>query len=223
MFSGEIPFYDDRVETRVILGVMRGKRPTRPSDDLSNVRGLSDEMWKLIEVCWDEEPMRRPPIARVVEWLRVLSQLVDDRPLDDLNQNPPSQTLYNGTEHPFSVLVGQRPPTPQPLEKDMPSLRGAPDGFHGVPLMTAGPSASPAYRYQPQPRYTVELLIQDLRPLVRNILRDDLRIVITLSRISLNIYGRIQNINLLSEVERVVMFTEDCMNGQILLGWKCAA
>jgi serine/threonine protein kinase len=106
MFSGQVPFYEDPSNIRVVLGVMQGRRPTRPLNDLSRTRGLNDEVWHLIMTCWIQDPIQRPSAKQVVEQLRSLpNQPVDQRPLDNINVNFPSQTLYRHTEHPFSVLA----------------------------------------------------------------------------------------------------------------------
>jgi len=109
IFSGELPFFENPYDIQVILGVMRGKRPTRPSHDLSRTRGFSDEAWNLVQACWAQDPTQRPTTRQVMGRLRALPNWLDDqRPLDDFRINFPSQVLYNHTEHPFSVLATAR-------------------------------------------------------------------------------------------------------------------
>jgi hypothetical protein len=104
MFSGEVPFYEDPNDFRVMLGVVQGKRPTLPSQDLSKIRGLSDIVWKLIETCWAHDPMVRPAAKYVVEQFHALpNQPMDERPVDDFIDFP-SQIPYNHTDHPFYGL-----------------------------------------------------------------------------------------------------------------------
>jgi hypothetical protein len=106
MFSGEIPFYEDRSDMRVILGLIDGLRPSRPEGDSCRIRGLTDEVWNLIETCWAEDPSQRPTATQVVERLRKLpNQPPDERPIDDVSINFPPKALYNHTEHPFSALA----------------------------------------------------------------------------------------------------------------------
>lgn len=105
MFSGQIPFYAKIYDFEIIYSVLEGKRPARPLHALSKTRGLSDEVWSIIETCWSQEPAQRPTAKQVVLQLQALPNLcVDARPPDDFGTNFPSQTLYNHTEHPFSVL-----------------------------------------------------------------------------------------------------------------------
>ena len=49
------------------LAVKDGVRPPRPTH-----RGLTDELWELIERCWDADPRKRPEISAVLKTLRIL-------------------------------------------------------------------------------------------------------------------------------------------------------
>ncbi|KIM82030.1 hypothetical protein PILCRDRAFT_88827 [Piloderma croceum F 1598] len=118
MFSGEVPFYEDPSDIRVVLSVMQGKRPPRPSHQLSGTRGLNDAIWQLVETCWAPDPTERPTAKHIVEQLSgLLNMIVDDRPVDDFNINFPSQMLYNHTGHPFYTLsaAAQNPLAPHHL------------------------------------------------------------------------------------------------------------
>ena len=106
MFSGEIPFFENQYDIQVILGVMRGRRPTRPMLELCETRGISDELWDLIQTCWAQNPMERPTAEQIMERLRVLPNWQDDRrPLDDFSISLPHKAVYNYPEHPFSALT----------------------------------------------------------------------------------------------------------------------
>jgi hypothetical protein len=85
--------------------VKRGQRPIRPSDELSKVRGLTDEVWDLVEICWSSDATQRLTAAVVVERLRALpNQPMDLRPVDDFGADFPSRSLYKHSEQPFSAL-----------------------------------------------------------------------------------------------------------------------
>jgi len=106
IFSDQVPFFESPHDVLIILGVVQGKRPTRPLHDLSGKRGFSDEVWDLIEACWAQDPAQRPTAEQVVERIRALPNWQNDqRPLDGFNPNFPSQALYKHTEHPFSTLA----------------------------------------------------------------------------------------------------------------------
>ena len=64
IFSGLVPFHEMH-DSAIILQVIRGRRPSRPSicepwnkacEDL----GLDDETWALIDKCWDQNTEKRP-------------------------------------------------------------------------------------------------------------------------------------------------------------------
>ena len=66
VFTGKVPF-GDQADNNITFGIPNKKRPDKPST--SDQVGLTDEMWRIIERCWDNDPGRRPPISDVVkEW-----------------------------------------------------------------------------------------------------------------------------------------------------------
>ena len=74
IFSGLVPFHEIH-DHAVILQVIRGQRPSRPSicepwemtcEDL----GLDDETWVVIDKCWNQEPEKRPAAKEVGAILR---------------------------------------------------------------------------------------------------------------------------------------------------------
>ena len=77
IYTGHIPFHIARDST-VIMKVLGGSRPPRPAD----ASLLSDEIWKVIEMCWNQEPQDRPSAESVLEHLP-LAGVVDDRPSAD--------------------------------------------------------------------------------------------------------------------------------------------
>ena len=105
MFSGHIPFYQLHNIFNVLARVKKGQRPIRPTDELSKVRGLTDEVWDLVEICWSSDPTHRLTATDVVEQLLALpNQPMDRRPTDDFGADFPSQALYRHSEHPLSAV-----------------------------------------------------------------------------------------------------------------------
>ena len=102
MFSGEVPFKDLEI-LELILRVQRGERPSLPTDELSQRRGLNPEMEDIIRDCWNQEPTKRPSADKVVERLQLL-QLVDQRPLNDVGTSFFTQLWRNQVDDPFAIL-----------------------------------------------------------------------------------------------------------------------
>lgn len=67
VFTGKIPFKGQRKEA-VALRISRGGRPEMPAN--AQAVGLTDEMWKLFEGCWQQDPETRPTMEEVVKRLQ---------------------------------------------------------------------------------------------------------------------------------------------------------
>jgi hypothetical protein len=52
----------------VVFKVLGGERPSKPQDALN--LGFSDEVWRLVEGCWQTEPEDRPTVKSVLLCLR---------------------------------------------------------------------------------------------------------------------------------------------------------
>lgn len=80
MFTGRPPFYDS-TPTTVIIDVLSGCRPERPTDP-----NLTDDLWNITNQCWNHDARRRPRIAEVVVQLRTAfpSQYGDRISLDGM-------------------------------------------------------------------------------------------------------------------------------------------
>lgn len=106
MFSNTVPFHQINQELRVVMSVLKGARPARPSHALSIKRGLDDEVWRVIEACWAQKPSERPTAARVVEQFQSLpNRPSDQRPFDGPPPLTPSQVVYQKIDHPFAALA----------------------------------------------------------------------------------------------------------------------
>jgi hypothetical protein len=78
IYTRHIPFHKFVRDGTVIKKVLEGSRPPRPADTSL----LSDKIWKVIEMCWNQEPQDRPSAELVIEQLP-LAGVVDDRPSGD--------------------------------------------------------------------------------------------------------------------------------------------
>ena len=63
IFAGEVPFHNIR-PTTVAMDILSGTRPGRPVHP-----SLTDNIWNLIERCWDQDPQRQPDISDVISYL----------------------------------------------------------------------------------------------------------------------------------------------------------
>jgi hypothetical protein len=107
IFSGQLPFHDIKNDYRVMAAVTKGTRPSRPSHDLSRIRGLNDTIWNTVESCWSQEPNDRLSTPQIVESLRLSHDFADDqRPFDEFDVSFPARTPHSHNEHPFASLVG---------------------------------------------------------------------------------------------------------------------
>ena len=63
VFTGKVPFSNLKNES-VVVQIVGGKRPEKPQ--AAEQLGLTAEMWKFIEKCWNANPDKRPSINGVV-------------------------------------------------------------------------------------------------------------------------------------------------------------
>ncbi|KAJ3561049.1 hypothetical protein NP233_g10436 [Leucocoprinus birnbaumii] len=80
IFTGQTPFYEVSNKQAIVVRVMQGFTPTKPSLD-----HLSNETWTIMEMCWSRDPEKRPTVGEVKEQLHKSltgqpSQFVDIRP-----------------------------------------------------------------------------------------------------------------------------------------------
>ncbi|KAF7348729.1 Protein kinase domain-containing protein [Mycena venus] len=73
MYTRARPFASTLWAAAVIVRVVEGKRPPRPSAELSPQ--LTDTLWELIQFCWAQDYRERPRMDAVVAWLMVLARL----------------------------------------------------------------------------------------------------------------------------------------------------
>ena len=72
-FTGSAPF-DLHLSITATLAIMRGDRPSRPTHP-----DFTDELWVLMQRCWDQDPRSRPDVSEVLQNLYSLLELF--RPL----------------------------------------------------------------------------------------------------------------------------------------------
>jgi hypothetical protein len=104
MFSGELPFRDFS-DQKLASALVQGERPPRPFHPLSRLRGLDDDMWDVIEVCWNQDAEKRLEASQVAECLRQFLRFVIDNRPPYSNMAPKSLMWYKQEDHPFCALA----------------------------------------------------------------------------------------------------------------------
>jgi hypothetical protein len=89
VFTNRTPFWNvepDLAETfrpyRIFKEVVKyDRRPLKPEpgSEAYLMRGLSEEIWEIMEACWQRNPSLRPSASQLTE-LPVFFGIVDDRP-----------------------------------------------------------------------------------------------------------------------------------------------
>ena len=75
VFTGKLPFEGQKDEA-VLLRILEGGRPEMPRN--AQVVGFTEEMWKLLEACWQQNPKKRPTMKEVVRRWRKFVEHDDD-------------------------------------------------------------------------------------------------------------------------------------------------
>ena len=70
MFTLEKPFHELKTDGQVIMAKVFGRKyPSRPIDFRASIE-LPDQLWNILENCWDFDPARRPTMTTVLCCLR---------------------------------------------------------------------------------------------------------------------------------------------------------
>jgi hypothetical protein len=79
IFTDDVPFFELKRDATVMSNIKNGDQPSRPpaSSLAWTSWGLTDDLWLLMQACWDPDPDQRPTI-------QLVSQLVLRPPI-----NPP--------------------------------------------------------------------------------------------------------------------------------------
>ncbi|KAB5593151.1 Tyrosine kinase family catalytic domain containing protein [Ceratobasidium theobromae] len=75
ILTGCPPFAEMRNDMQVISAVLMGRLPRRPPAE--DAPQLSDELWELMNGCWDQDRNARPSASQVLETVRTMSQQID--------------------------------------------------------------------------------------------------------------------------------------------------
>jgi len=87
VFTGAVPFSGDPFSTAA-FAILSGKRPPRPKG-----QRFTDQLWTLMQRCWDEDPLSRPEVSEVFKILRGR----DPPPIKSTIYRPTSTSTLRGT------------------------------------------------------------------------------------------------------------------------------
>lgn len=66
------PLHEYNTDAQTIVAVITGGLPTRPSGDPRfDPDQINDEMWNLMNQCWNRDPGDRPTCKEITQWLNV--------------------------------------------------------------------------------------------------------------------------------------------------------
>jgi hypothetical protein len=93
VFTGKVPFGGMKNEAAVI-SIANGKRPEKPP--AAEELGLTADMWRFIEKCWNQNPSKRPNITEVVDaWEGFINRYV-------LSFGSPTDRYLTSSQQPYS-------------------------------------------------------------------------------------------------------------------------
>ncbi|KAK7027403.1 hypothetical protein VNI00_015239 [Paramarasmius palmivorus] len=100
IITGLLPFHNLRNELAVLSAIFRGLRPEKPQ----NI-DIQDEVWLLMNECWESEPALRPTAENLLQRLPVVTPAEDwdNRLFNELQRNvaasdkahPPLASIFN--------------------------------------------------------------------------------------------------------------------------------
>ncbi|TDL15509.1 kinase-like protein, partial [Rickenella mellea] len=67
LMTGKPPFTEIRGDGAVVKAIMNKQTPKRPAEDLLKY-GFDDDLWDLMEKCWNYAPTQRPEIGLLLEY-----------------------------------------------------------------------------------------------------------------------------------------------------------
>ncbi|TFK47432.1 kinase-like protein [Heliocybe sulcata] len=73
--TGRTPFSNRRFNVQDLLEVSHGARPDRPDEQTYPL--ISDEMWDMMQSCWQQQPESRPTMDVVEQWIGLIRTLRD--------------------------------------------------------------------------------------------------------------------------------------------------
>ena len=79
IFAGNVPFYELKGDAQVMFAILQGSKPKHPLNALP----VQDEIWSLMECCWNKEPSKNLTATQSVQVLEPLADLSSAGSLPD--------------------------------------------------------------------------------------------------------------------------------------------
>ncbi|THH08540.1 hypothetical protein EW145_g2641 [Phellinidium pouzarii] len=117
IMTGKKPYHYRPRDAIVIADLVEHRLPERPVDEAVVARGLGDQMWNLILLCWSWEPQDRPTMASVKLAVRSLPSAIPVSPSPILKKvlsespKPLPNELPSIAEHGYSPRANLSPPS----------------------------------------------------------------------------------------------------------------
>uniref|UniRef100_A0A0W0FF08 Protein kinase domain-containing protein n=1 Tax=Moniliophthora roreri TaxID=221103 RepID=A0A0W0FF08_MONRR len=105
ILSGKPPFYDKKIDVQVMISVLQGNRPERPS-------ACPEWVYRLAELCWNEKASARPKADFVVLLLSegITEYWPSPPPLQISHSELPPPTLARARQLPREMALERPPP-----------------------------------------------------------------------------------------------------------------
>lgn len=72
VYTGQVPWGADVEDSNVRFAVLHKALPDRPTEEQCGGKAVVDEVWALLESCWETEPSERPSMTEVVKTLEAI-------------------------------------------------------------------------------------------------------------------------------------------------------
>ncbi|QRV82292.1 fibroblast growth factor receptor 2 [Ceratobasidium sp. AG-Ba] len=109
------PFGEKTKGPKIIQKVATGQKPDRSEHPKLELYASRDELWSILEQCWNPNPNNRPTADQVVQWLKPLLQLGKASQATEQRPPPPgrkSDELEEGESRKPSAQASPPPPPP---------------------------------------------------------------------------------------------------------------
>ena len=109
MFTGKVPFPDNKASTAVMKKILDGERPPRPPK--GKRLGLSDDLWEVVQSSSAHDVEERPPVSTFLDILEEITPditALKELAEFDANSEEHIQELHRMFGYDDNTLLGMR-------------------------------------------------------------------------------------------------------------------